>query len=232
MKFVISRQALKRLKDSLAVMQRQLAQEEKMRNRFKEQNVDSEVCENVLTSSHKTSEQILQNMKDYATFFVDLREACVGNLYSDATYDRRRSSLQILLLMQDLLRDEYRSVEWTKEQAQTIFQCLLLDTYDSNKETAYQILKPMSPTLLNLDSEVQSMIRTAFELSNSMRPIDSVTAAYMLKISKCSPVIRDVLSRDCDVGDGVTEAATLQLVLLLERKLRVLEYINYNMCSM
>ncbi|XP_011351393.2 thyroid adenoma-associated protein homolog isoform X2 [Ooceraea biroi] len=214
------KKALKRLKDSLAVMQRQLAQEEKMRSRFKEQDVTSEIYESVLASSYQMSKQIVRDMKEYAMFFIDLRQACVSNLYPDATYDRRRSSLQMLLLMQELLRDEYRSVEWTKEQAETIFQCLLLDTYEPNKEMAYQILKPMNPTLLGLDSEVRLMIRIALELSNSMRPIDSATAAYMLKISKRSPVIRDVLCHYCDVEDSVVEGVTLQLVLLLQRKLQ------------
>ncbi|KAL6425099.1 hypothetical protein ACFW04_009413 [Cataglyphis niger] len=215
------KKALKRLKDSLAVMQRQLTQEENMRNRHKEQNSLTETYENALALSHKTSEEIEQNIKDYTIFFVNLREICVNNLYPDATYSRRRSSLQILLLAQHLFCNEFKDIKWTKKQAETIFKCLLLDTYETNKEMAYQILKPIDPMLLCLDSEsqVQLIIKVALELGNSIRPIDSITAAYMLKISKLSPVLKNILCNYCNTDDNVTEAITLQLVLLLYKKL-------------
>lgn len=211
------------MKDSLAVMRRQLSQELKMRSRYKKQDITSEMHENTLALSYQTSEQIERNVKDYVTFFVNLRGICVSNLYPDATYDRRRSSLQILLLMQDFLCNEFKDIEWEKEQAEMIFQCLLLDTYEPNKEMAYQIIKPISPALLYLDSEsrVRLIIQIALKLGNSVRPIDSATAAYMLKISKLSPVIKNILCDYCNVEDNVMEAITLQLVLLLYRKLQV-----------
>lgn len=204
-------------------MRRQLSQELKMRSRYKEQDITSEMHENALALSYQTSEQIERNVKDYVTFFVNLRGICVSNLYPDATYDRRRSSLQILLLMQDFLCNEFKDIEWEKEQAEMIFQCLLLDTYEPNKEMAYQIIKPISPALLYLDSEsrVRLIIQIALKLGNSVRPIDSATAAYMLKISKLSPVIKNILCDYCNVEDNVMEAITLQLVLLLYRKLQV-----------
>jgi len=211
-------------------MQRQLSQEIKMRNRYKKQDIASEMYENAsemyenaLAVSYQTSEQIERDVKDYVMFFINLREICVNNLYPDATYNRRRSSLQILLLMQDLLPDEFKDIEWEKKQAGRIFQCLLLDTYEPNKEMAYQIIKSMSPALLCLDSEswVQLIIEVALKLGSSIRPIDSVTAAYMLKISKLSPVIKNILCDYCSIKDNVTEAITLQLILLLYRKLQV-----------
>ncbi|XP_036143447.1 thyroid adenoma-associated protein isoform X3 [Monomorium pharaonis] len=216
------KKALKRLKDSLAVMRRQLSQELKMRSRYKEQDVASEMYENVFALSHQTSEQIERDIKDYVMFFINLRDICVSNLYPDATYTRRRSSLQILLLMQHLLCNEFQDIEWEKEQVETIFQCLLLDTYEPNKEMAYQIIKPMSPVLLHLDSEsqVRLIVEVALQLGNSIRPIDSVTAVYMLKISELSPIIRNVLCDYCNVEDNVAEIITLQLVLLLYKKLQ------------
>lgn len=214
------------MKDSLAVMQRQLTQEENMRNRHKEQNSLTETYENALALSYKTSEQIERDIKDYTIFFVNLREICVNNLYPDATYSRRRSSLQILLLAQHLLCNEFKDIKWSKKQAETIFQCLLLDTYEPNKEMAYQILKLMDPMLLCLDleSRVQLIIKVALELGSSIRPIDSATAAYMLKVSKLSPVIKNILCNYCNIEDNVIEVITLQLVLLLYRKLHVCIY--------
>lgn len=204
-------------------MQRQLIQEENMRSRYKEQNNLIETYENALALSYKTSEEIKQNIMDYTIFFINLHEICVKNLYPDATYSRRRSSLQILLLMQHLLCNEFKDIKWTKEQAEVIFQCLLLDTYEPNKEMAYQILKFIDPMLLCLDlkSQVQLIIKVALELGSSIRPIDSVTAAYMLKVSKLSPVIRNILCDYCNAEDNMIEAITLQLVLLLYRKLHV-----------
>lgn len=204
-------------------MRRQLSQELKMRSHYKEQDITSEIYENTLALSYQTSEQIQQNVQDYVIFFIHLRDICVDNLYPDATYDRRRSSLQILLLMKDLLHNEFEDIKWQKEQAETIFQCLLLDTYEPNKEMAYQIIKPIDPELLCLDSElrVRLIIKVALKLGNSVRPIDSVTAAYMLKISKLSPVIKNILCNYCNVEDNIIEATTLQLVLLLYRKLQV-----------
>jgi len=88
---------------------------------------------------------------------------------------------------------------------------------------AYQIIKSINPVLLCLDSEskVSLIVKVALKLGNSVRPIDSATAAYMLKISKLSPVIKDILCDYCKVEDNVMEATTLQLVLLLYRKLQV-----------
>lgn len=210
------------MKDSLAVMQRQLAQEIKMRN-YHEADSISETYKNILLLSNQISNEIEENIKVYNMFLINLRELCVNNLYPDATYHRRRSSLQILLLLQDLLYYELKDIEWKEEQAKIIFQCLLLDTYEPNKEMAYQILKRMNPTLLCLDSEsrVRLIIKVALELGNSMRPIDSVTSAYMLKISKFSPIIRDVLCDYCNVEDNSTNAVTLQLILLLYTRLKV-----------
>lgn len=210
-------------------MQRQLTQEENMRNRYKEQNNLTEIHENALALSYKTSEEIKQNIMDYTIFFIKLREICVDNLYPDATYSRRRSSLQILLLMQHLLCNEFKDKKWTKEQAEIIFQCLLLDTYEPNKEMAYQILKLINPMLLCLDMEfqVQLIIKVALELGSSIRPIDSVTAVYMLKVSKLSPVIRNILCDYCNTEDNMIEPITLQLVLVLHRKLNVCIYKIY-----
>lgn len=207
-------------------MQRQLTQEENMRNRHKEQNSFTETYENALALSYKTSEQIERDIQDYTIFFVNLREICVNNLYPDATYSRRRSSLQILLLAQHLLCNEFKDIKWSKKQAETIFQCLLLDTYEPNKEMEYQILKLMDPMLLCLDleSRVQLIIKVALELGSSIRPIDSATAAYMLKVSKLSPVIKNILCNYCNIEDNVIEVITLQLVLLLYRKLHVCIY--------
>jgi len=214
------------LKDSLAVMQRQLVQEERRRNHFKEQDVTSEIRESVLASSYQISKRITQDIEDYNTFFVKLRQACVSNLYSDATYDRRRSSLQILLLMQNLLCHEYKNVQWTKEQADRIYRCIKLDTYEHNKEIAFEILESINPTVLHTYFGVEEIIATAFELSESMRPMDSITAAYLLKLSKHLLIAMNILHCiQFHAEDNLEEAITLHLISILYRKLQVYIYI-------
>ncbi|XP_032686483.1 thyroid adenoma-associated protein homolog [Odontomachus brunneus] len=225
------KKALKRLKDSLAVMQRQLIQRERIRNHDKE-NAAFETYTDTLSVSDQISEQIEYNIMDYTVFFINLREICVDNLYPDATYHRRRSSLRILLLVQELLSNEFKDIEWSKEQVEKIFQCLLLDTYEHNKEMAYQLIKHTDPNLLCLDSkwQVEMIIKVAFQLGTSIRPIDSVTAAYMFKISMLSSVIKDVLNDiilaseenilDYKVDDNIAEATKLQLILLLYGRLK------------
>lgn len=219
-------------------MRRQWTQKEKMRNYDKKQNIASETYTDALSVSDQTLEQIEHNIKDYTMFFINLREICVDNLYPDATYHRRHSSLQILLLAQELLSNEFIDIEWRKEQVEKIFQCLLLDTYEHNKEMAYQLIKHTDPILLYLDLkwQVEVIIKVALELGKSIRPIDSITAAYMLKISMLSSVVKDVLNdiSECSeysgknildhyykVDDNITEATTLRLILLLYRKLKV-----------
>lgn len=217
---------MKRLKDSFAVMRRQWTQRIKMKHHEKQDIVVTIHKQNNGEALILSSEQI-EYVKDYTIFFKNLREICVNNLYPDAIYHRRRSSLQILLLAQEILCDDFKDIEWTKEQIEVIFQCLLLDTYEPNKEMAYRLLKYTDPILLSLDSksQVQSMIKVAFELGNSIRPIDSVTAAYMLKISMLSPVIKDVLCDYSNIDDNVTSTVRLQLILVLYRKLLVCTYI-------
>lgn len=216
----------------MAVMRRQLAKKIQMKNYNKKQEIASETRGKPSTVSDQTPEQIERDIKDYAMFFMNLREVCINNLYPDATYHRRRSSLQILMLTQELLYNEFKDIEWKKEQVEIIFQCLLLDTYEPNKEMAYQLLKCSNPALLYLDSklQVELIIKVALELGNSMRPIDSVTAAYMLKISMLSPVIKDVLGDYFNAGDNVTKAITLQLILLLYKKLQVRVHIIRFQC--
>lgn len=219
-------------------MQRQWAQKIKLKDFIERGDITSETDKKTFDLLFDQAlEPIKHNIKDYTMFYVNLREICVNNLYPDATYHRRHSSLQILSLAQELLCDKFKDIEWRKEQITIIFQCLLLDTYESNKEMAYQLLKHTNPVFLFSDLRSQTqMIEVAFELGKSIRPIDSITAAYILKISLLSPVIKDVLHdilqklqsfesdhlNYCDkVDDNITQATTLQLILLLYRKLKV-----------
>ncbi|CAK9832227.1 Thyroid adenoma-associated protein homolog [Anthophora retusa] len=217
------KKALKRMKESLAVMRRQCMQEEKMRNHYKETCSPSEMKQEILDESYKIS-SILQNDIDmYCNVFESMHNMCICT--PDATYNRRKSSLQILLLMNDLLDNEFKDICWKPEQAEALFNLMLLDTYEANKEMAFNLIKSLDPSLLQLDNEsrVRDIISVAIELGNSIRPIDSITAASMLKVSLLSPIVQHVLENQLGLtrgSEGITEVTLLQLILILLEKLK------------
>ncbi|KAG7199267.1 hypothetical protein KM043_018130 [Ampulex compressa] len=166
----LMKKVLKRTKDSLAVLRRQLLQEKKARERHQTLN-EANICEEAISMSHRISITMEADIETYSKFCIELH-----------------------------------------------------NTYESNKEMAFQILKPLDKTTLRLDikSQLYQMIQVAFELGNSIRPIDSVTAAYMLKFSMLSPLIQEVLHTHFEYQDNysdVPDAVVLQFVLLLMKKL-------------
>nr|XP_033325395.1 thyroid adenoma-associated protein [Megalopta genalis] len=217
------KKALKRIKDSLAVMRRQCSQEIKMRSHY-EKSCDPQVMkQEVLDASYAISNKLEEDIEMYCTFFESLRNMCICG--PDATYSRRRSSLQILLLTRDLLDNEFKHIGWKAEQIKALFDLMLLDTYEANKEMAFNLIKSVDPSLLELDKEsnVLDLVTVAIELGNSIRPIDSITSAYMLKVCMLSPVIQNVLNTLYGVtkwSENVAEAVLLQLILVLLKRLK------------
>lgn len=212
------------MKDSLVVMKRQCSHEEKMRSHY-EKNCDlSEMKQQVVDTSNAISVKLKEDMAMYCDTFKSLRDTCICG--PDATYSRRRSSLQILLLMRDFLDNEFQHVSWKAEQIKALFDLMILDTYEMNKEMAFNLIKSVDPILLQLDNEstVLDLVTVAIELGNSIRPIDSITSAYMLKVCMLSPVIQKVLNTLFGTRrwtQNVEEAVALQLILILLKRLKV-----------
>ena len=220
------------MKDSLAVMRRQYAQEKKMRNHYIKNHNSSEIKQEVLNESHRIFCNLESDINMYCDKFQSLRSMCICS--PDATYNKRRCSLQILLLMRDLLDDEFKQVTWKAEQLEAIFNLMLLDTYEGNKLMAFNLIKSVDPNLLQLNNEsyVDDIIMVAIELGNSIRPIDTITAACMLKVSMLSPVVHKVLKTHLDLTtqfEDIKEATVLQLILILLKKLKVFGsiYVKY-----
>ncbi|XP_076752598.1 thyroid adenoma-associated protein homolog [Xylocopa sonorina] len=217
------KKALKRMKDSLAVMRRQCVQEERMRNHYKKNCSPSEMKQEILDESYRISCNLESDINMYRDTFQSLRNLCICG--PDATYNRRRCSLQILLLMKDLLDNEFEQVTWKAEQVEALFNLMLLDTYEGNKEMSFKLIKSVDPSLLQLDDKncVRDIIMIAIELGNSIRPIDSITAAYMLKVSILSPIVQDVLEDQFDLTKwtkDVPRMTVLQLILILLKKFK------------
>lgn len=211
---------IKRTRDSLVVLQRDLTRIEKVES-LRNNRENNDRVKDLLDggASGIVSKMELELLiKDCESFLIKLRNICINNLYPTASYDRRRSCLQILGHMQDILNDGTIDIEWDKNQASLLFDCLLLDTYDSNKDTIYEILKSVPPNLLKLDIDdwIADIIETAIGLANSIRPIDSATAAHMLKMCTWSPVVvKKVVHRyaEFDAFD-YTDCEDVHLVLV------------------
>lgn len=133
----------------------------------------------------------------------------------------------MLQLSQEILDDEFPELPWKLDQAEELSNCLVFDTYETNKEIIYKIAKGMDPCLLRLNDleNVMSKIKVALDLANCIRPLDSITASYMLKVSLLSPVINQVLDKFQgnveNVPEGTAERATLRLILTMLERLRV-----------
>ncbi|XP_012278910.1 thyroid adenoma-associated protein homolog isoform X2 [Orussus abietinus] len=220
MEFVpLIKKVIKRANDGLAVLLRQLARQERIKKTEETACADK----NNPNDSEVTGQTELYNLINaYQEFFVSIQDVCVKNVYPGSTHCRRKSSLQILCLLLEI--SEIYELSWCNDQVQNLFECLLLDTYESNKEMAYKILKSIDPHILQLSNEtkVKEIINVAFQLGNSIRPIDTFTAAYMFKISTLSPVITNVLNLP-ETTDNISndkENAVLLLVKLLLTNLK------------
>lgn len=203
-------------------------QEEKMRNHYKKNCSSSEIKQEILEESCRISTNLERDINRYYNVFRSLRTMCICTV--DATYSKRKCSLQILLLMKDILDDEFKQDTWNAKQAEAIFDIMLLDTYEINKEMAFKLIKSIDTSLLQLNDEnhVYDIIMVAIELGNSIRPIDSITAAYVLKVCLLSPVVQNVLENNFGLiipSEGTKEAPLLQLILILLKILKVFVFI-------
>ncbi|XP_017883798.1 thyroid adenoma-associated protein homolog [Ceratina calcarata] len=216
---------LKRMKDGLTVMRRQSVQNVKTSYLIKKEisNASLHMKQTILDQYCSVASDLQKAINMYCTVFQTLHDMCICS--PDATYTRRKSSLQILLSMKDILGNEYKQVTWETRQSEAVFNLMLLDTYEENKEMALKIMKSMDPCLLQLDDEsyVRDIILVAMELGNSIRPIDTITSAYMLKLSMLSPILLNVLESSFSLtkqSENNTEAIVLQLLLLLLKELK------------
>ena len=221
-------QILRRANDSLVVLQRQLAKESMILECKEKKCSLHKSCANESSSLiQERVDKLNVSIESYYSFFCSLKDFCLDNLYPGAVHCRKHSALKILLLMQEFLKRDITRGLWNQSRADLLVQCLFLDTYESNKQVSFKIIKYIPPSLMKLDNDeiVCEVIDTALELANSMRPIDSITASFMLKLACLSPVIDDVLRNYIDPEgkyNCVVEAALLRIMLILLNRLKVL----------
>ncbi|XP_015126019.1 thyroid adenoma-associated protein homolog [Diachasma alloeum] len=218
------KKTFKRMKESLAVLKRQTTQVEKIESCRHEVRDNLQLYEQLKKEYEATATRSLASIAYYRKFFTKIREICLNGLCPGSTHTRKKNSLRILQLQEELLSPDFRESPWTPDQADKLLQCLLLDTYETNKEVSFRIITNISPCLLKLDNEerVDEIINVALRLGNSIRPIDSITAGYMFKVSLLSPVIENVLLRHLKIDAVVCDAddVTLWLIIVIIEQLR------------
>ncbi|XP_043284678.1 thyroid adenoma-associated protein homolog [Venturia canescens] len=220
------KKALKRLKESLAVLRRCIVKEIKMRENESQVDTKHELYESLREEAAASARLAEAHVEDYREFLKSYRHICINGLLLGSTNYRKKSSLLMLQLGQDILDGEFPELPWTVHQATELLECLYTDTYEANKEIIYKIAKEINPSLMKLDDidEVEKKIHVALNLADCMRPIDSITASYILKISLLSPVINQVLSKFStsigNIPDETVDRSTLKLILIVLEQLK------------
>ncbi|XP_076685887.1 thyroid adenoma-associated protein homolog [Andrena cerasifolii] len=217
------KKALKRMKGSLAVMQRQLAREEKIGKDCLDVFETAELDHGMLEQFDERFVDLKKHIATYYDAFERLRDMCICGI--DATYRRIQRSLQILLLMRDLLDTEFKHITWKLTHVESLYCVMVYSTYDSIKEMAFTVIKSLDRSLLNQTDEdlVCYYVRVALDLGNTIRPIDSVTAAYILKVSMLLPGLQDVLLTEFglpELHESVPEGIVIRLIMILLTRLK------------
>ncbi|XP_008545190.1 thyroid adenoma-associated protein homolog [Microplitis demolitor] len=191
------KKVFKRINQSLAVFRRNVMQIEKFKSREKEATEDLELYQQREKEYVELANDSLSSIDSYRIFFINIREECLNGIRIGATHTRKKNSLSILQLQQDILENDFNDLSWSNEQVNKLFQCLLLDTYETNKEITFKIISKINPVTLNLTNfkKVDQLLDVAINLANCIRPLDSITASYMLRVCLMSPIIDQVLKK-------------------------------------
>ena len=200
-------------------------------NKFKElQKLHSELP----ISPENVSENLLNvqaNVQSYRAFVETMHKTCLRNLYPGAVNIRKKSSLQILCLMDEILCEDLKDSLWNLTQFKDLFECLLLDTYEVNKDMAFRLIKSskLAESFFDTKEKLLELVNVAVQMGNSIRPLDSITAAYMLKISMLSSNIQDVLLELIEMKETncMEEKTVFCMITLLKNTLKVSNFINF-----
>ncbi|XP_014206735.1 thyroid adenoma-associated protein homolog [Copidosoma floridanum] len=208
------KKVLKRLNDSYMVMNRQLERE--MKKLESEHSV-------VHTDPHAKS-NISANILSYKSFVTTLHAVCVRNLYPGAVNVRKKSSLQILCLINEFLCQDLTDTLYSLDDYKVLLDCVLLDTYENNKELAYFLIEStkLTDTFFDTQEKLSELIEVAVQLADNVRPLDCIAAAYMLRISMLSSRVEEVLIKMTKFkpSDCLKKKTVFQMMKLLTLNLK------------
>lgn len=179
-------QILKRINENNSLQERKLKTLQKTLI-FETKNKTSEELFNEFYANYEKekseAEKIIQSYNNFfhgQNYLLNFLKSKIGQ---SAVHFQNQSSLQIISLMQDIF-DEKIYGPLDDDFLKVVYECMLLNSYESNKEICFDILVKSKTDYLK--GKVFETVRVAVELANSMRPIDGITSTLMLRLAVVS----------------------------------------------
>ncbi|XP_048524151.1 uncharacterized protein LOC109543125 isoform X1 [Dendroctonus ponderosae] len=156
--------------------------------------------------------------KKYRRFIDNLMKFLIGNLSSDSNFPRRNNSLELLLVICNIIPHQEWITYWTADDVKNSHN-ILFDTYESNKRMIVTLFKTLPPEYLgfmNTGFTFRYMQRS-IALSLDVKPSKTMSAAYLLELCSCSPHFYEIVRGDRTDNDEMHEP-TLEMIDLLTKK--------------
>ncbi|KAG5680598.1 hypothetical protein PVAND_010093 [Polypedilum vanderplanki] len=150
-----------------------------------------------------------ENLSNQLDMLKKFHEYCLENLAEGANYSRRSLSLNILLNVLLTMREFFPSdIEnlWTSDHYITFFN-IFSDAYESNKEIALEIMQYLPQSIITKYSKI--CFDHVKKLMSSIKPTDSLTAAFLLQFALKFDLLSNKRSTDNETSSKCPEAYRL-----------------------
>ncbi|XP_066137388.1 uncharacterized protein THADA isoform X2 [Euwallacea fornicatus] len=157
--------------------------------------------------------------KSYRRFICNFTRILIGNLSYDSNFPRRATSLELLLVIRDILSsDEWKSC-WNEDDVKSSHN-ILFDTYESNKKMAVKLLKTLPPDYLGFTtvSFTFKYMQRSIDLALDVKPSKTLSAAYLFEVCSYSPYFYDIVHCECGEEAKKSNDPTLDMIVVLTRK--------------
>ncbi|XP_050508206.1 thyroid adenoma-associated protein homolog isoform X1 [Diabrotica virgifera virgifera] len=157
--------------------------------------------------------------ESYTKFLQHFTKYLIGNLTFDSNFPRRSISLELLLFIHCFVSVEQWQKFWTEDDVKNCHS-ILFDTYESNKKMAAILLHnlPFSHIgFTNVEFTFKYMQR-CLNLALDIKPVKTVSAAYLLQVCAKSPFFYDVVQYDKETREQDHDP-TLDMLVVLTGKL-------------
>ncbi|XP_024083106.1 thyroid adenoma-associated protein homolog isoform X2 [Cimex lectularius] len=178
---------------SLTIRQKSFGIFKKFITRFKD---SLSTCERSVNAKESTSVSTdKKTLAVYESFKKWLINFLVGNLFPGANFARRGAALYLLSLCDE--KGFWKIETQNESYVKSLLHCLL-DSYEANKALAKKLLLKLPLEMLKLDDEayVKSFLSNSISLASSIRPPDSISAAYFVSLLISVPTVDDILKKE------------------------------------
>ncbi|XP_073980675.1 thyroid adenoma-associated protein homolog isoform X3 [Rhodnius prolixus] len=178
-----------------AIRQKTLALVKKFLSRFNESYHSLLRASNKVTQLSDSSKELTDHkliLIDYNEFKIWLVNFAIENIFPGANFSRRGTSLNIIMLCHEF--GYWNADVFTKHNVEVLLKCLL-DPYEENKIIAKNLLSvmPLDKILFKDGHYVKLYLRSAVKMASSIRPPDSISAAYFITLLNFFPQVTEAL---------------------------------------